>query len=183
MLAVLYLLSCLVSIFPKPGFTPLHPPIFSDLKLGDFPGLCVAFLEGTNKQIWASNGVSKQVSWSCDMGFRKGWIKVFKDWHYLHRTTLTKWLMDLEGLKKITDTKETAVVLVHIKLHLSTRELNFPLRCLLSIIGLFAVDVLETLLVRNHPNTARTMSFWQFKLHSKKRHVAPSRYIYVQLLD
>ncbi len=38
-----YLLS-LVSIFPKPLFTPLPPPIFSELKIGDFLGLCVAFL-------------------------------------------------------------------------------------------------------------------------------------------
>ncbi len=34
----------LVSIFPRSGFTPLPPPIFSGLKIGDFPELCVASL-------------------------------------------------------------------------------------------------------------------------------------------
>ena len=43
MLAILYLLS-LVSISPKLLFTPLPPPIFSELKIGDFRGLCVASL-------------------------------------------------------------------------------------------------------------------------------------------
>ncbi len=33
-----------VSIFPKSGFTPLPPPYFCELRVVDFPGLCVASL-------------------------------------------------------------------------------------------------------------------------------------------
>ncbi len=54
--------------FPKMGVYPLPPPIFSGLKIGDFPGLCVASLNlnwvmSKFSKVWRNNTDTWALLW------------------------------------------------------------------------------------------------------------------------